>query len=135
MFKYLSDDHACSGFSMYVYHGPQRTRDVGELKKHSIVITTYNILATEFKDEDSGKKGKRGKKVTASSAPQSSSSSSSAYSDALSFFPHLQTTSRGSSSTSYGGVIETTPPASATFTGQSPLQEVHWLRYMYFPQF
>eukprot|EP00456_Euglypha_rotunda_P028677 TRINITY_DN22637_c0_g1_i1.p1 TRINITY_DN22637_c0_g1~~TRINITY_DN22637_c0_g1_i1.p1 ORF type:complete len:166 (+),score=39.22 TRINITY_DN22637_c0_g1_i1:258-755(+) len=34
----------------YTYHGPGRNKDVAFLEKHDVIITTYNILATEYND-------------------------------------------------------------------------------------
>jgi hypothetical protein len=161
--------------SVYVYHGAGRTKDVEELKKHSIVITTYNILATEYRDEDSANRKKPGRKARAPLASSSSSSSSSAaptpssFSSSSSFsspfFASGSSSSSSSSSSSFpyaglGGslmqsalarfpqfsafarpstsassVMETTPPTSGGTVPQSPLQEVHWLRYRPLPPF
>jgi SNF2 family DNA or RNA helicase len=41
--------------SYYVFHGPNRCRDVETLSKYDIVLTTYNIVGSEF---DRGKRGK-----------------------------------------------------------------------------
>src|SRR4051794_29281730 len=37
--------------SLYLYHGPQRDRDLTHLLSFDVVLTTYNIMATEYKDE------------------------------------------------------------------------------------
>lgn len=34
--------------SCYIYHGPNRTRDVGQFAKYDMVITTYSVAAADF---------------------------------------------------------------------------------------
>ncbi|CAL1352250.1 unnamed protein product [Linum trigynum] len=47
------EDHTHQGsFQVYIYHG-ERTKDTEELKKHDIVLTTYNTLASEESQRDS----------------------------------------------------------------------------------
>ncbi|ORZ08775.1 SNF2 family N-terminal domain-domain-containing protein [Lobosporangium transversale] len=40
---------------VYVYHGGQRVSDPGYLAKHDVVITTYNLLGTEYSKECKGR--------------------------------------------------------------------------------
>jgi SNF2 family DNA or RNA helicase len=40
---------------VYVYHGGQRVSDPAYLAKHDVVITTYNLLGTEYSKECKGK--------------------------------------------------------------------------------
>lgn len=37
-----------SGLTVLIHHGPSRTKSVAELKKYSVVITTYQIIASEY---------------------------------------------------------------------------------------
>ncbi|KAF9287825.1 hypothetical protein BGZ88_008455 [Linnemannia elongata] len=47
------DLHVHKGtLQVYVYHGGQRATDPAFLAKHDIVITTYNLLGTEFSKEN-----------------------------------------------------------------------------------
>ncbi|XP_055952281.1 transcription termination factor 2-like [Argiope bruennichi] len=43
--KHCEDD----ALSILLYHGPKRDRDIDEMKKYDIVLTTYNILLSERK--------------------------------------------------------------------------------------
>ncbi|KAF8978355.1 hypothetical protein BGZ46_006567 [Entomortierella lignicola] len=45
---------------VYVYHGGQRVSDPGFLAKHDVVITTYNLLGTEFSKECKGRETENG---------------------------------------------------------------------------
>ncbi|KAK3806278.1 MAG: SNF2 family N-terminal domain-containing protein [Benniella sp.] len=45
---------------IYVYHGGQRVSDPGYLAKHDVVITTYNLLGTEYSKECKGRDGETG---------------------------------------------------------------------------
>ncbi|ORX98845.1 hypothetical protein K493DRAFT_257864 [Basidiobolus meristosporus CBS 931.73] len=42
-------------FSVYVHHGPSRTKDPLKLKQYDIVITTYNVVASEYTKESKKK--------------------------------------------------------------------------------
>ncbi|KAG0215198.1 hypothetical protein BGX33_001363 [Mortierella sp. NVP41] len=42
---------------VYVYHGGQRVSDPTYLAKHDVVITTYNLLGTEYSKECKGREG------------------------------------------------------------------------------
>ena len=37
---------------VYTYHGGQRIRDIGLLEEYDVVITTYNIVSSEWVDEE-----------------------------------------------------------------------------------
>ena len=37
---------------VYTYHGGQRVRDIGLLEQYDVVITTYNIVSSEWVDEE-----------------------------------------------------------------------------------
>ncbi|KAF9438423.1 hypothetical protein BGZ76_007947 [Entomortierella beljakovae] len=45
---------------VYVYHGGQRVSDPGYLAKHDVVITTYNLLGTEYSKECKGRETESG---------------------------------------------------------------------------
>ncbi|KAF9354650.1 hypothetical protein BGX34_010890 [Mortierella sp. NVP85] len=45
---------------IYVYHGGQRVSDPGYLAKYDVVITTYNLLGTEYSKECKGRDGETG---------------------------------------------------------------------------
>ncbi|KAI1318098.1 hypothetical protein EDD11_007150 [Mortierella claussenii] len=46
------DNHVQKDFlNVYVYHGGQRVADPSFLAKHDVVITTYNLLGTEYSKE------------------------------------------------------------------------------------
>ncbi|KAF9164320.1 hypothetical protein BGX21_000164 [Mortierella sp. AD011] len=45
---------------VYVYHGGQRVSDPGYLAKHDVVITTYNLLGTEYSKECKGRETENG---------------------------------------------------------------------------
>lgn len=45
---------------VYVYHGGQRVSDPAYLAKHDIVITTYNLLGTEYSKECKGRDSESG---------------------------------------------------------------------------
>ncbi|KAF9111537.1 hypothetical protein BGX27_004795 [Mortierella sp. AM989] len=45
---------------VYVYHGGQRVSDPGYLAKHDVVITTYNLLGTEYSKECKGRESENG---------------------------------------------------------------------------
>ncbi|KAF8932902.1 hypothetical protein CPC16_004898 [Podila verticillata] len=45
---------------VYVYHGGQRVSDPAYLAKHDIVITTYNLLGTEYSKECKGRDSETG---------------------------------------------------------------------------
>eukprot|EP00698_Gefionella_okellyi_P006269 TRINITY_DN15654_c0_g1_i1.p1 TRINITY_DN15654_c0_g1~~TRINITY_DN15654_c0_g1_i1.p1 ORF type:complete len:931 (-),score=182.33 TRINITY_DN15654_c0_g1_i1:60-2561(-) len=47
------------GLQVYVYHG-KRTKDAKVLAKQDIVITTYNVMASEYEAPDGGKRKKQG---------------------------------------------------------------------------
>ncbi|KAI1006950.1 hypothetical protein K3495_g1261 [Podosphaera aphanis] len=52
----VSNSHS---LKVYVHHGPQRTKRFNDLKKYDVVITTYQILVSEFgssSDNDGGLK-------------------------------------------------------------------------------
>ncbi|KAG0286167.1 hypothetical protein BGZ98_005196, partial [Dissophora globulifera] len=51
---------------IYVYHGGQRVSDPGFLAKHDVVITTYNLLGTEFSKECKGRDSESGPSRTPS---------------------------------------------------------------------
>lgn len=38
----------------WLYHGPNRSRDMTSMLAHDIVITTYDVVATEWKNLDKG---------------------------------------------------------------------------------
>ena len=38
----------------WVYHGPKRSEDMVSMLAHDIVITTYDVVATEWKNVDKG---------------------------------------------------------------------------------
>ncbi len=57
--------------SVYVYHGRNRSTDAAFLKKHDVVLTTYNILGNELNehataDGEDEEKGTRNKKMDGS---------------------------------------------------------------------
>jgi len=62
-----------------VYHGPQREKDIRKLKSYDVILTTYNILASEYIDpeEEEKKRNKRRGKAAASSVSDSPTSSPS----------------------------------------------------------
>eukprot|EP01084_Bolivina_argentea_P098583 177159_1 len=43
---------AKDSFRMMVYHGPNREKDLSVICEHNIVITTYDIVALEYSDEN-----------------------------------------------------------------------------------
>ncbi len=45
---------------VYVYHGGQRVSDPAYLAKHDVVITTYNLLGTEYSKECKGRDSESG---------------------------------------------------------------------------
>lgn len=40
--------HPSQCLTYYTYHGPNRLRDVAQLKQYDLIITTYNILSQEY---------------------------------------------------------------------------------------
>ncbi|KAG6037663.1 hypothetical protein E4U41_004889 [Claviceps citrina] len=44
------------GLKVLVHHGPQRTKDAKQLAKHDVVVTTYQILVSEFGSSGEGEK-------------------------------------------------------------------------------
>jgi len=38
--------------SVYVYHGAARSTNVDELRQHDVIITTYNLLASQKLEGD-----------------------------------------------------------------------------------
>ncbi|KAF9081943.1 hypothetical protein BGX23_000282 [Mortierella sp. AD031] len=55
------DMHVHKGtLQVYVYHGGQRATDPAFLAKHDIVITTYNLLGTEFSKENKARDSPNG---------------------------------------------------------------------------
>jgi len=55
------DVHVHKGaLQVYVYHGGQRATDPAFLAKHDIVITTYNLLGTEFSKENKARDSPNG---------------------------------------------------------------------------
>ncbi|TKA61468.1 hypothetical protein B0A49_12576 [Cryomyces minteri] len=44
------------GLSYYIYHGPNRNRDIAMLGHYDLVITTYSVVASEFGESALGKK-------------------------------------------------------------------------------
>lgn len=44
--------HAQGKFTIYCYHGPNRTRDPQKLAKYDIVLTTYQTVASDFNIKD-----------------------------------------------------------------------------------
>jgi len=45
---------------VYTYHGGQRVRDIGLLEQYDVVITTYNIVSSEWVDEEKEEKEEKG---------------------------------------------------------------------------
>ena len=37
------------GFKINVYHGASRTKDIDDLKKYDVVLTTYAVLESVFR--------------------------------------------------------------------------------------
>ncbi|KAF8939931.1 SNF2 family N-terminal domain-containing protein [Dissophora ornata] len=55
------ETHVCKdALQVYVYHGGQRVTDPGFLAKHDVVITTYNLLGTEYSKESKGREKEGG---------------------------------------------------------------------------
>lgn len=116
--------------SVYVYHGKNRSSEANFLKKHDVVLTTYNILGNEWNehaiDEDDGadeneegrsgnKNNSKGKKID---SEMLYTNLFHAFAPAFSSFPLPQPAPMDSSA-----------PSNANL--QSPLQQVQWSRYTY----
>ncbi|KAJ1562548.1 hypothetical protein HK096_008034, partial [Nowakowskiella sp. JEL0078] len=58
--------HVGADWKIYVYHGPTRTQDAKKLALNDIVVTTYNVVATEFGKDNRiyGPKNKKSNSLT-----------------------------------------------------------------------
>ncbi|EIN06926.1 hypothetical protein PUNSTDRAFT_90645 [Punctularia strigosozonata HHB-11173 SS5] len=68
------------------HHGPSRTKDPRELTSHHVVVTTYQVLASEYASHGTGAKDESAKSGKAKKQSVSSDDSSSADSDDSSAF-------------------------------------------------
>ncbi|KAI9264597.1 SNF2 family N-terminal domain-containing protein [Helicostylum pulchrum] len=50
--------HTNNALSVYVFHGAARSKDMDEIKKHDVVLTTYSVIETAFRRQEQGLKRK-----------------------------------------------------------------------------